>query len=111
MPIVIENFIDRFFGYVKLDHVLESEELYDVRGSKKPSLGTSGRHYHRHAAEMARTQPPRKYLAVHVRQLALQPRLHILQRSRQFLLSGLEQARRSALEDHVHWLRDWAHGF
>src|SRR5262249_50651507 len=41
-------------------------------------------------------------LAVHARQLALQPHLQILRRSRRPLLRGMEQARRSALAHHVH---------
>src|SRR5262249_50697373 len=53
-------------------------------------------------AKMPRTQSRRKHLAVHARQLALQPRLQILRRSRRALLRGLEQARRSALAHHVH---------
>ena len=54
------------------------------------------------AAEMPRAQPGRKRLAVHARQLALQPHLQILRRSRRPLLCGMEQARRSALAHHVH---------
>ena len=38
----------------------------------------------------------------HARQLALKSRVQILRRSRQPLLLCLEQAHRSALEDHVH---------
>src|SRR5262249_57039438 len=44
----------------------------------------------------------RERLAVHARQLALQPHLQILRRSRRPLLCGMEQARRSALAHHVH---------
>src|SRR5262245_9744576 len=51
---------------------------------------------------MPRTQPCRKRLAIHARQLALKSRLQILRRSRRALLRGLEQARRSALAHHVH---------
>src|SRR5262245_36409894 len=51
---------------------------------------------------MPRAQPGRKRLAVHARQLALEPRLQILRRSRRPLLQRLEQARRSALAHHVH---------
>src|SRR3979409_674552 len=51
---------------------------------------------------MPRAQPGRKRLAVYPRQLALQPHLQILRRSRRPLLCGLEQARRSALAHHVH---------
>src|SRR5207247_5830380 len=44
----------------------------------------------------------RERLAVHARQLALQPHLQILRRSRRPLLCGMEQARRPALAHHVH---------
>src|SRR5437870_13004317 len=54
------------------------------------------------AAEVPRAQPGRERLAVHARQLALQPHLQILRRSRRPLLCGMEQARRSALAHHVH---------
>src|SRR5665213_385105 len=47
-------------------------------------------------------QSGRKYLAVHARQLALEPRLQILRRYRRSLLLRLEYARRSPLENHVH---------
>src|SRR6266566_1031401 len=59
-------------------------------------------HHHSAAAEMPRAQPGRERLAVHARQLALQPHLQILRRSRRPLLCGMEQARRSALAHHVH---------
>src|SRR6202030_2472803 len=54
------------------------------------------------AAEIARAEPDRKHLAVHARQLALPPRVHIRRRHRRSLLRRLEQARRSALAHHVH---------
>jgi len=41
-------------------------------------------------------------IRVHARQLALQPHLQILRRSRRPLLCGMEQARRSSLAHHVH---------
>src|SRR5262249_3229063 len=59
-------------------------------------------HHHSAAAEVPRAQPGRERLAVHARQLALQPHLQILRRSRRPLLCGMEQARRSALAHHVH---------
>src|SRR5262249_4707797 len=63
------------------------------------------RQYHHHcaAAKMPRAQSSRKRLAVYARQLALEPRLQILRRSRRPLLQRLEQARRLALAHHVHW--------
>src|SRR5262249_9331748 len=60
-------------------------------------------HHHCAAAKMPRAQSGRKYLAVHARQLALEPSLQILRRSRRQLLQRLEQAGRSALAHHVHW--------
>ena len=50
------------------------------------------------AAQMPRAQPGRERLAVHARQLALEPRLQILRRSPRPLLRRLEQARRPALD-------------
>jgi hypothetical protein len=44
----------------------------------------------------------RKYLAVHARQLALEPGFQILRRHPQSLLLRLEQAHRYALENYVH---------
>src|SRR5262249_9000401 len=55
------------------------------------------------AAKMPRAQSGRKCLAVHARQLALEPSLQILRRSRRPLLQRLEQAGRSALAHYVHW--------
>ena len=54
------------------------------------------------AAALARTQPPRKHLAVHASELAVQPHLQILRRHRRSLLLRLEHPYRSALENHVH---------
>src|SRR5437762_7822850 len=51
------------------------------------------------AAQMPRTQSGRECLAVHPRQLALQPRLPL--RHPRTLLLCLEQARRPALDDYV----------
>ncbi len=55
----------------------------------------SPRQYHPHAAPapLARTQPGRKRLAVHARQLALKPRLQKLRRYPRSLLPSLEQSR------------------
>ena len=43
-----------------------------------------------------------EHVAVHARQLALKPRLHLLQRHPQSLLLYLEQAHRPAMENHIH---------
>src|SRR5271163_2639199 len=51
---------------------------------------------------MPGTEPAGKRLAVHARQLALEPNLQILRRHRRPLSRCLEQAHRSALADHVH---------
>src|SRR5262249_38885362 len=67
-----------------------------------PSPRAGQYHHHSAAAEVPRAQPGRERLAVHARQLALQPHLQILRRSRRPLLCGMEQARRSALAHHVH---------
>src|SRR5208337_1105236 len=59
-------------------------------------------HAHPIAAKVTRVEPGRKYLAVHARQLALEPGLQILQRPPRSLLLRLEQAQRYAVEDYVH---------
>src|SRR5271170_7711090 len=59
-------------------------------------------HHYRFAAKIPRTQSGREHLAIHARQLAVKPHLQVLRRSCRSLLLHLEQARRSALENHVH---------
>src|SRR5687767_14691007 len=54
------------------------------------------------AAALARTQQPRKHLAVHPSELAIKPNLQILRRYRRSLLLRLEHPRRSTVENHVH---------
>src|ERR1700694_4819378 len=54
------------------------------------------------AAEIARAQSGREHLAIHARQLALEPRPQILRRHPRPLLLRLEQAHRHALENQVH---------
>src|SRR5437667_12092069 len=49
-----------------------------------------------------RAQFPRKHLAVHAGELAVEPCLQILRRHRHSLLLRLEHAHRPALENHVH---------
>ena len=49
-----------------------------------------------------RSSTPRKHLAVHATELAVQSHLQILRRYRRSLLLRLEHADRSALENHVH---------
>ena len=52
--------------------------------------------------KITRTQPGRKHLAVHARQLALKPCLQLLQRYCRSLLFRLEPTHRSAMENYVH---------
>src|SRR5271165_2650339 len=59
-------------------------------------------HHYRFAAKIPRTQSGREHLAIYARQLAVKPHLQVLRRSCRSLLLRLEQARRSALENHVH---------
>src|ERR1700719_2746637 len=54
------------------------------------------------AAQVPRTQSGRECLAVHPRQLPLQPRLPLLRRHSRTLLLCLEQPRRPALDNHVN---------
>ncbi len=64
---------------------------------------SAAQHYTRViAAKIARTQPGRKYLAVHEGQLAVKPSLHLLREHRRPLLLCLEQTGRPAMADHVH---------
>ena len=60
--------------------------------------------YHAHpiAGKMPVTEPTGKRLAVHARQLTLEPNVQILRRHRRPMLRPLEQARRSAHADHGH---------
>src|SRR5215213_9347524 len=51
---------------------------------------------------MPGAQPRRERLAVHARQLALEPGVRLLHRPCRPLLRGLEQAHRAALDHHVH---------
>src|SRR5262249_37912303 len=52
-------------------------------------------------ATRARTQRPRKYLAIHAAELAVEPDFQILPRHRRSLLLRLEHAHGSAVENHV----------
>src|SRR5688572_20690886 len=54
------------------------------------------------APALARTQQPRKHLAVHPSELAIEPNLQILRRYRPSLLLRLEHPHRSTVENHVH---------
>jgi hypothetical protein len=54
------------------------------------------------AAEIARTQPGREYLAVHEGQLAVEPSVYLLHEHRRPLLLCLEQTRRPAMAHYVH---------
>lgn len=66
------------------------------------------------ATPVSRTQPGRKRVAVHARQLAVEPHFQILRRHRRTLLLRLEPTHRSALAHHVPrpaLMGSWAHGF
>src|SRR5829696_5636916 len=67
-----------------------------------PPRGSGQHHACGAPAQMPGAQPRRERLAVHARQLALEPGVRLLHRPRRPLLRGLEQAHRSALDDHVH---------
>jgi DNA-binding response OmpR family regulator len=54
------------------------------------------------ARQVSRIEPSREHLAVHPRQLALQPHLPRRARHRRSLLPCLEQARRTPLAHYVH---------
>ena len=91
------------------------QALRVARGSSRLTpLRTAGhtvQHHHRAAArKMPRTEPGRQRLAVHARQLAVQPRVPVLRRHCRPLLPRLEQARRSALARHVSWITGLGHG-
>jgi transposase len=59
-------------------------------------------HHDRAAArQMSRAEPAGERVGVHARQLALEPGVHLLRQPGRPLLRRLDQARRSALEDHV----------
>jgi len=70
------------------------------------SLGRSDRSTQHHAdpaaRQMPRIEPAGERLAIHARQLAIEPDLQILRRHRRSLLRRLEQARGSTLENHVY---------
>ena len=54
------------------------------------------------ATQITRAQPGRERLAVHPRQLALEPSFQVLRRYPRPLLLRLEQSHRAALENHVN---------
>ena len=70
--------------------------------SLRPPDRAAQHHAHPIAGKVPGAEPAGKRLAVHARQLALEPHLQILRPNRRPLLRRLEQAHRSALADHVH---------
>src|SRR3954471_13218325 len=65
--------------------------------------GRPAKHHPRGAAvQVPGAEPGREHLAVHARELALEPHLQVLQRPPRPLLCSLEQARRPALAHHDH---------
>src|SRR4030088_753219 len=63
----------------------------------------AGQHHPRPlATQVPGAQSGREHLAVHARQLAVEPDLYILREHPRTLLPSLEQAHRSAMAHHVH---------
>jgi len=60
-------------------------------------------HAHAIAAQMPRTQPRRECLAVHARQLVIEPHLQILRRHPRSLLRRLEPVRQSTPTHNGYW--------
>ncbi len=54
------------------------------------------------AAKVARAEPRGEHLAAHARQLAVQPGFQIIRRYPRPVPPSLEQAHRSAVQNHVH---------
>ena len=77
-------------------------------GTSRPGSTVPRQHHHRPAArEVPRAEPAGERLAVHARQLALQPRVPLLRRHRRSLLRRLEQARDQPWRIMSIGLRDW----
>src|SRR5947209_8293261 len=76
-----------------------------------PLPGRMAHHADPAAAQMPRTQPGRKQLAVHRRQLALQPRLPLLRRHPRSLLLAWNKLVNQPWTIMSIGLRDWAHRF
>ena len=92
-------------------HIAVSDFVRRVKGRSsqssrmahvEPARRAAKYHNHSAAAQMPRTEPCRERLAVPARQLAVEPYLQILRRHPRSLLLRVEQARRYALENHVH---------
>lgn len=65
--------------------------------------GGAGKHHHPPiAAQIAGTQPSGKHLAVHPRELVIEPNIRFLQPDRRSVLRSLEQADRPTMENHLH---------
>ena len=77
---------------------------FDQAGRAYPEEAAGARQHYPYsiAAKITRVEPSRKYLAVHARQLALEPDFQILRRHPRSLLFRLEQAYRHALENYVY---------
>src|ERR1035438_9499649 len=68
-----------------------------------PTPRGSRKHHHPTVAvQITRVEPGGEPLAVHARQLPLQPHVQKLRRHRRSLLPRLEQGRRSAMAHHVY---------
>src|SRR3712207_599628 len=68
----------------------------------RPAGGAAEHHLGPAAAQVPRAQRDGERLAVHARQLAVEPRVPVLRGHRRPLLPRLEQARRPAVAHHVH---------
>src|ERR1700689_3753641 len=78
-----------------------------VRGSSRLARHREAESARKHdagpaAVQITRAQSRRKHLAIHARQLALEPDLEKLRRHRRSLLLQLEQARRTALAHYLN---------
>src|SRR4051812_19602791 len=72
--------------------------------SVEATCGPGQHHPPAASGQGARVEPRREHLAVHARELDLQPDLLLLRRHPRSLLRRVEQAHRSALAHHVHRL-------
>src|SRR3954466_11539643 len=70
--------------------------------SVQATCGPGQHHPHAASGQGARVEPRREHLAVHARELDLQPHLRVLPRHPRSLLRRMEQAHGPALAHHVH---------
>ena len=76
--------------------------IVDQAGSLDAQAGDPRQHHRPGAAAtIARVEPGGECLAIHARQLVVEPDLQILRRHRRAVLPSLEQPHRPTMEDHV----------